>query len=113
MTNGVLWALGADDRRWPRLSGDVEADVGVIGAGIVGLAAAHVLASAGLSVAVLEARRVGHKLKGAAATAGAARLAGLCKRIEQAGFAVAVGRALARFRHGELLVVQGVFRQPR
>ena len=64
MTDQVFWALEADDRRWPPLSGDVEVDVAVVGAGIVGLAAAHVLAHAGMSVTVLEARRVGYGATG-------------------------------------------------
>jgi glycine/D-amino acid oxidase-like deaminating enzyme/nitrite reductase/ring-hydroxylating ferredoxin subunit len=64
MTDKVFWALEADDRRWPPLSGDVEADVAVVGAGIVGLAAAHVVARAGMSVTLLEARRVGHGATG-------------------------------------------------
>lgn len=43
----------------PRLEGDVEADVCVLGAGYVGLSAALELAEAGYRVVVLEAQRVG------------------------------------------------------
>lgn len=39
-------------------------DVAVVGAGIVGLTAAHLLIDAGLSVAVLEARRIGRQVTG-------------------------------------------------
>ena len=44
---------------YPRLRGDVRADVAVIGAGITGLTAAAYLAAAGRKVIVLEANRVG------------------------------------------------------
>lgn len=43
----------------PALAGDVRADVAILGAGLAGLSAALELASAGLKVVVLEARRVG------------------------------------------------------
>jgi len=43
-----------------RLSGDVSADVVVIGAGFTGLSAALHLAEAGLKAVVLEAREIGH-----------------------------------------------------
>ena len=43
----------------PRLSGDIRADVCVIGAGFAGLSAALHLAEVGLDVVVLEANRVG------------------------------------------------------
>lgn len=43
----------------PALAGDVRADVAILGAGLAGLSAALELASAGLEVVVLEARRVG------------------------------------------------------
>lgn len=49
---------------YPRLSGSVTVDVAVVGAGIVGLTAAHKLAKAGRSVAVLEARQVGRQATG-------------------------------------------------
>jgi len=43
----------------PALAGDTRADVAILGAGLAGLSAALELASAGLKVVVLEARRVG------------------------------------------------------
>jgi glycine oxidase len=49
------------------VSEDREADVIVIGAGIVGLSAARVLAAAGARVLVVERRRVGAEASGAAA----------------------------------------------
>ena len=48
----------------PRLSGEVRADVCVIGAGYTGLSAALELASAGYKVVVLEAGTVGYGASG-------------------------------------------------
>ncbi|HEX6115957.1 MAG TPA: FAD-dependent oxidoreductase [Solirubrobacterales bacterium] len=48
----------------PPLAGDVEVDVAVLGGGIVGVAAAHHLAEAGHSVALLEARTIGSGVTG-------------------------------------------------
>ncbi|RME16941.1 MAG: FAD-dependent oxidoreductase, partial [Alphaproteobacteria bacterium] len=47
------WRLGG---HWPRLEGEAEADVAIIGGGYTGLSAALYLAEAGADVAVLEAR---------------------------------------------------------
>ncbi|HZN30424.1 MAG TPA: FAD-dependent oxidoreductase [Xanthobacteraceae bacterium] len=58
------WTATAPHTSYPPLSGSAGADVGVIGAGIVGLTAAYLLASAGLSVAVVEALRVGRQVTG-------------------------------------------------
>ena len=46
MTDKVIWAQDADDRRWPPLPGGTEADVAVVGAGIVGLLGSTDLAAA-------------------------------------------------------------------
>ena len=58
------WTATAPYTSYPPLSGSGGADVGVVGAGIVGLTAAYLLASTGLSVAVVEALRVGRQVTG-------------------------------------------------
>src|SRR6202035_5825032 len=55
-----LWASTADPlRAFPSLSGEVHADVAIIGAGYTGLSAAHHIAKSGLTPVVLEATRPG------------------------------------------------------
>jgi glycine/D-amino acid oxidase-like deaminating enzyme len=49
------WHLETD---FPELSGELEADIAVVGAGIAGVASAHYLARAGFSVALLEQEKV-------------------------------------------------------
>ena len=55
-----LWAsTAAPLRAFPSLSGEVQADVAIIGAGYTGLSAAHHIAKCGLRPIVLEANRPG------------------------------------------------------
>ncbi len=55
-----LWAhTAAPARALPSLSGDVQADVVIIGAGYTGLSAAHHIAKSGLQPVVLEANQPG------------------------------------------------------
>ncbi len=55
-----LWASTAEPlRAFPALSGEVHADVVIIGAGYTGLSAAHHIAKSGLAPVVLEANRPG------------------------------------------------------
>jgi gamma-glutamylputrescine oxidase len=58
-----LWLDGVS-RSYPRLDGDVTADVAVVGAGIAGIATAYFLAAGGASVVVLEARGVAEAASG-------------------------------------------------
>jgi glycine/D-amino acid oxidase-like deaminating enzyme/nitrite reductase/ring-hydroxylating ferredoxin subunit len=58
------WTATAPATSYPPLGGSGGADVAVIGAGIAGLTTAYLLASAGLSVAVVEALRVGRQVTG-------------------------------------------------
>src|SRR5436305_7545665 len=55
-----LWADTAEPLpAFPKLAGEVKADVVIIGAGYTGLSAAHHIAKSGLSPVVLEANRPG------------------------------------------------------
>jgi glycine/D-amino acid oxidase-like deaminating enzyme/nitrite reductase/ring-hydroxylating ferredoxin subunit len=58
------WNATAPQTAYPTLKGSTVADVAVVGGGIVGLTTAYLLTKAGLSVAVLEARRVGRQVTG-------------------------------------------------
>src|SRR5215475_2090946 len=55
-----LWAATAAPARvFPALSGELQADVAIIGAGYTGLSAAYHIAKSGLTPVVLEANHVG------------------------------------------------------
>jgi succinate dehydrogenase/fumarate reductase flavoprotein subunit len=55
-----LWADTAEPLpAFPKLAGEVKADVVIIGAGYTGLSAAHHIAKSGLSPVVLEANHPG------------------------------------------------------
>src|SRR3954452_22747489 len=56
--NPSWWLTSAPPRPRPALTGDVTADVAVVGAGLTGLATAHELAARGVNVVVLEADRI-------------------------------------------------------
>ena len=58
------WTATASQTSYPILKKSARTDVAVVGAGIVGLTLAYALVRAGLSVTVLEARRVGRQVTG-------------------------------------------------
>ena len=60
----TYWNETAAGAAFPQLAGELKVDVAVIGGGIVGMIAARTLKDVGLSVAVIEARRVGHEVTG-------------------------------------------------
>jgi gamma-glutamylputrescine oxidase len=57
--NSYYAATTRRDVSFPRLDGNVQADIGIVGGGLAGLSAAIELADRGFSVALLEARQVG------------------------------------------------------
>ena len=57
--NRSLWVATTPATAYPKLEGDVEADVAVVGAGITGVVTAWFLKEAGLRVALVETNRVG------------------------------------------------------
>ena len=60
-----LWLGTAPEQpAFPQLEADVRADAAVVGAGIVGITTALLLAEAGVRVVLLEAGRVGHGVSG-------------------------------------------------
>jgi glycine/D-amino acid oxidase-like deaminating enzyme/nitrite reductase/ring-hydroxylating ferredoxin subunit len=58
------WLDADAEPAWPRLERDLHVDVAVVGAGIVGVTAALILAERNLRVALIEAARVGHGVTG-------------------------------------------------
>ena len=87
-----LWASTAEPlRTFPALSGEVQADVAIIGAGYTGLSAAHHIAKSGLRPIVLEANRPGW---GASGRNGGV----ITAKVRQSfrGIDAAHGRAMAR-----------------
>jgi glycine/D-amino acid oxidase-like deaminating enzyme/nitrite reductase/ring-hydroxylating ferredoxin subunit len=58
------WTATAPRTAYPQLATAQTVDVAIVGAGIVGVTAAYLLSEAGLSVALLEARRIGRQVTG-------------------------------------------------
>ena len=58
------WNASAPEPAFPSLSGDLSVDVAIIGGGIVGTTTARLLKDQGMTVALIEARRVGREVTG-------------------------------------------------
>lgn len=58
--NASIWEASAQDHAFDTLTTDLEVDVAIVGGGITGVTTAALCAEAGLTVAVLEAYRIGH-----------------------------------------------------
>ncbi|CAN5172329.1 FAD-dependent oxidoreductase [soil metagenome] len=63
-TSDSLWMATTKESNYPALSGDTNVDVTIIGGGIAGIPTAVMLKKAGLSVAVVEAYRIGESVTG-------------------------------------------------
>ena len=60
-----VWVdTGPEQRELPRLEASVDADVAVLGGGIVGITTALLLQEAGARVVLLEANRLAHGVSG-------------------------------------------------
>ena len=62
----VYWLDNYSPPAFPALRGDLTVDVAIVGGGIVGVSAARMLKDRGLTVALVEARRVGQGVSGKA-----------------------------------------------
>ena len=62
----TYWEATCSPPAFPSLSGDMEVDVAIVGGGIVGVSVARALRDRGLTVAVVEARRIGQGVSGKA-----------------------------------------------
>jgi glycine/D-amino acid oxidase-like deaminating enzyme/nitrite reductase/ring-hydroxylating ferredoxin subunit len=62
--NQSYWNATATASNFPALADEVNADVAIVGGGIVGVTAARILKDRGLKVALVEARRVGEEVTG-------------------------------------------------
>ena len=60
----TYWNATATAPDFPQLVGDISVDVAVVGGGIVGITTARMLKDKGLTVAVIEARKVGRQVTG-------------------------------------------------
>src|SRR4051812_7137607 len=64
LMSNSYWNATAASPAFPTLEGALEADVAVIGGGIVGITTARALKDLGVRVVVVEARRVGREVTG-------------------------------------------------
>ncbi len=61
---GSCWVANAPATSYPRFEQSDRADVAVVGGGIVGLTTAYLLMTAGCTVTLLEALKVGQQVTG-------------------------------------------------
>ena len=61
---GSCWTATAPKTSYPHFDASCAVDVGIVGGGIVGLSTAYLLATAGLSVVLLEGRKLGDQVTG-------------------------------------------------
>lgn len=80
--DGCYWTRTARTRQFPVLEGSIEVDVAIIGGGIVGAIAARLLKDRGVTVALVEACRVGHGVTGRSTAKVTAQHALALSRIE-------------------------------
>ena len=64
MDTTPFWMTTVEVSRFPQLSRDLEVDVLIVGGGICGVTAAHLLARAGQRVALIEKERIGSGMTG-------------------------------------------------
>lgn len=64
VSHGSYWNATAPRHAFPALTGEVRVDVAVVGGGITGVTTARMLRDRGLTVALVEARRVGEEVTG-------------------------------------------------
>lgn len=62
--NASYWNSTAAAPDFPQLAGEIQVDIAIVGGGIVGVTAARLLKDRGLTVAVVEARKVGRQVTG-------------------------------------------------
>ena len=105
------WTQTARPQRFETLAGDREVDVAVIGGGIVGTIAARLLKDRGLTVAILEAGRIGHGVTGRSTAKVTAQHALFLQRIEKDHGEAAARTYAEANRAGVALVAELVGRQ--
>jgi glycine/D-amino acid oxidase-like deaminating enzyme/nitrite reductase/ring-hydroxylating ferredoxin subunit len=62
--NFSYWNATAPASSFPRLAGEIQVDVAIVGGGIVGTTTARLLKDRGLKVALVEARKIGEEVTG-------------------------------------------------
>jgi len=100
-TSRSLWIESTQETSYAALGDDVEVDVAVVGAGIVGITAALLLKQAGKTVAVVEAKRILHGATGNTTAKVAAAHSTVYTNVEEK-FGAAGARVYAAAQQGAL-----------